>query len=751
MKNLFFFCLLYFSTFKLVFAQAQVDPFNWTEPIVVQSNDIFIQWLESTGGIKHSYQKIYRYKIDSTFLPVDSSISKTLRKEDSRTGGGLYSDAATGKFNIDQYDDVVSIWRGQSGINIMIPQFDTTKSNWTVTIQDSINTIQNDRIYVRTADIDGDSLDEFIIAYLDNEDSVHFNLYDVDSTLHPTLISTFCSEKVIAAKSFQYIRYFIETGDFNGDGTDELVLFATESPQPSTNVRVKIKIFDFESDSIIAKGETFINLSPFNISILSDFAMAGAAGQFKKDSKKEIALISTMIVDGFYYSYNFLLEASSDLQTLTYGSREGLSLNFLTLHDQLGAASGDLNNDGRDEVVFNTGEHNYILATDDNLNLLLKITSNIASGGDDDNLQSYNYIKVKDVNQDNREDIIVVKNFVDNQFADGFFVAIAAADDNLTQLTLLGRLFGDEPQSDTYQQYSIAVGNFDGLDFKIGQPYHYTQNNVVQPLVILNAPPVHFDVLNGQSYDVNECYNGGDCDFFSKYIKQNTTTVEVTTKVHNDWALSAGVGGSGSIVATPLGAGATFNYEAYLLYKHGAHFTNDSTNIRTVTVGVEVQAREDDQIYSTVTDYDLWEYPVFHGNENFPRNTIMTLVPNNVRGQWFPSKSYYALSYIPDHEVGNILSYFPYDTLSNNPNSEQTIKANYVSDSFTLSANTSYDWNLMFNDFTQAQADTTKENGLSFKFSFIVIVQGDFTNTKMTTHRTSVTNQINLKFTFGKC
>ncbi|NIV11361.1 MAG: hypothetical protein GWN62_08775, partial [Aliifodinibius sp.] len=82
----------------------------------------------------------------------------------------------------------------------------------------------------RTGDFDGDSLDEFIVTFLDLDDSVHVNLYDVDSTLHPTLIAHFSDEKVIAGYGFQFIRYFVETGDFNGDGKAEIILQAVKIP-----------------------------------------------------------------------------------------------------------------------------------------------------------------------------------------------------------------------------------------------------------------------------------------------------------------------------------------------------------------------------------------------------------------------------------------------------------------------------------------------------------------------------------------
>src|SRR6185436_3512929 len=99
------------------------------------------------------------------------------------------------------------------------------------------------------------------------------------------------------------------------------------------------------------------------------------------------------------------------------------------------------------------------------------------------------------------------------------------------------------------------------------------------------------------------------------YRKQTTTSVEVSTTVRSDWTTSNGLSLTGAtswgatVEAAPLGVGATasvgvsYNWDFHMLKNWGEHFDSTSTSSTTLTIGVEVTAKEDDRIYSTVTEY----------------------------------------------------------------------------------------------------------------------------------------------------
>lgn len=770
MKKLIYTTLIFI--FALIFTAqiiSQEDPFrvNSDGPKTIKSQDVYLMWMEDIGGgnIKN-YQKVYRYKVSSNLEPsgnYDTMLTKTVRREETRPGKNSYVDVASGRFNVDPYDDIVSVWRtGNSNqkIEIMISHFDTTGffTNTTSSVLDAGENInQNEEIYVRTGNFDADSTDEFIAAYKDNSDSLIFSLFDVDSSLQTTQVSRFSNVKVGFSSLTRFVKYFIETADLNGDGVDELISFTWENPTDPTYIPIEVRIYAIINGAFVQKSTRSINVPRATGLAVQDFIMAAAKGQFDSDESDEIVFSGVVRTNGIHISYYYILNITPDLNTITVGPIAQYTLNPIHSPNDLtefGLATGDLNNiqNKRDEVVFVAGNRLRVCSINDDYSFQTKALINVANGGPNDYKQSNNYLKVSDVNMDNREDIILVKNNVDLSGLDGIEIAaVDFTDSTLNDGThrIIGRMLRDESENDTYHPYAIAVGNFDGFDFKIGQPTHSIENDVSQPIVTVNAPPVHFDILGGNIYDINGCYNGGACDFWAKYNRRTGQTIEVSSKVNSDWVISAGVSYSGDITVEPMGVGISYNYESHFLYKYGEHFSKDTSNTSSIQIGIEIIARDDDRIYSTVTDYDVWEYPVYHGNESNPRNTILTFVPRNVQGNWYGSKSYLAQKFIPEHEVSNILSYYPYDSLVNNPNVSQAVRA-YTSDRIWLDGSSSTTWDVEYSDFQTSQADTSRESGLDIGLQFgIYRFDGDFGDKQMVTHKTSISNSIKIESHVG--
>src|SRR5690606_18029578 len=250
-------------------------------------------------------------------------------------------------------------------------------------------------------------------------------------------------------------------------------------------------------------------------------------------------------------------------------------------------------------------------------------------------------------------------------------------------------------------------------------------------------------------YDINNCYGEDDCGFQATYTKTSTDATEVTTQVIADWGTSVGAGVSGSIETAPMGVGGSVNFEAYFDKTFGKNFTNTNEEGETITVSVEIGAVEDDVIYATVTDYDIWEYPAFHGPEPGPRRFVVAVVPHKPEARWFPSKSWSASSYVPNHEVGNILSYAAYPSLGDTPGVDETIQADYTSDTFVLDANTSYSWSLSTETFTTNQADTTRRSGYDTKVDALVRFGRKYDGSDISTHTTTVRDGLDVAVSLG--
>jgi hypothetical protein len=411
------------------FIQAQEDPFriNETGPRTVQSNDIFINWIQDVGGGNYkSFQKVYRYKTDGILFPpdsifVDTMFTETPKREDTRPAKNTYMDIASGRFSKSRFENTVSIWKTaqtDQKIEIMISNFDTTgffTNTTAITLEtgEPLHFDSQNQIIVRTGDFDADSLDEFIVTYLDDTDSVKFCLYDVDSTLQATQITRSSVVKVGERQAVRFVRYYIQTADLNGDGKDEIILFTKESAIQNDYVPINVRIYSLENDNIVPKGIQIINVSKApSPHELWEFVMGAAKGQFDSDNSDELFLgvVNQCVTasDVARSLCNYILNVSGDLQTITAGPVY-LSADYFPIEyikTPFTVEAGDLNDDGRDEAIVTTwNDVMRIYNVSSDYHFEPKATCILAWGGSYDHSQSSNFLKVGDINMDNKEDI----------------------------------------------------------------------------------------------------------------------------------------------------------------------------------------------------------------------------------------------------------------------------------------------------------------------------------------------------------
>ena len=186
---------------------------------------------------------------------------------------------------------------------------------------------------------------------------------------------------------------------------------------------------------------------------------------------------------------------------------------------------------------------------------------------------------------------------------------------------------------------------------------------------------------------------------------------------------------------------------------YGEKFSKTQNNDTTVQISSQISASGDDLIYATVCDYEVWEYPVIAENNTDFKGYIIALLPTLSENRWFPSKERSASGYIPKHEVGNILSYTPYDNL-NNPDQDENLRGSYLSGSTDLNESTDITFEVNFeNTFTE---ETTRSSEIGLEvgasiggYGIEIAGTANYEQGAVSTHSTTVSNEIDIKVHLG--
>jgi len=776
-----------------VSAQSSNGPFEDLVGKEIESNNIFLLWQqdEGQGDGMQSFQKIYSF--DGTPEHQDDRILEaTQRKIDGRKVRGDQKMTVTkGRFAESPYDYIVAAWEGENRtIELSIPHFDTTDVMWntrsafTVSGPVASQSFSDGRMLIEAGDLNGNGLDEFVLVYEGADNYIHMEVYDTDESLMPVLRASNSDFKVEINDVFFHNRstfpdfkatpFSLTTGDLNGNGRAEIIL-ATFTDL----AEVHLIVYEFVDGNTLIMHEPFsVGDVPFNYSntlfrndIQMELQFVLKAGRFRNRSTDDVAFMWTysQITESSSnwqpptYTYNidsdiFLYQSSGELGQFEKSNNQidfdlswHGSLNSHGFHGLIDMVKGDLTGDGLDDIAVSLQGKQQAFSITNLLDYNILIERN-----QDPWYQapSYNYLAIADVNQNGRGELIVTTIHSQPWVSEneGFSTRILGINDNGDD-EVYGRIVVDEPvgSGEGNRRYAIAAGNFNGHNFRLGEPVYSVATDIVQPLVILNAPPVHFDIFGGVSYDINRCYSGISCDsFMASYTETAVESFGFSLEVKSDWGVSAGVGASGSISGEPLGVGASVNYETYLDGSYGRNFSNTDTETHSTSISVTIGAVEDDQIFATVKDYEIWEYPAFHGNETEPRFHIIAMKPRDVEQRWFPSKSWSANTYIPNHEVGNILSYPAYPELTHNPNLHEPIIANYEFNTYTISANSNVNWKVTIEEFEESEAATSRTIGVDYKnHTSALRLSGYYNDTQSSTHTTTVQEGIEIEIQLG--
>jgi hypothetical protein len=695
----------------------------------------------------------------------------------ANTGNGL-TEMIAGNFTGDSRDEVATVWEcGNRSVALAFSNIDRLTGEWTdlnVTRSDSLALIDlgfpEDSAWIYSfykyrllrlekGNFDLDDRDELVLAYWGADSTIHIELYDDSFGLtHPRAMIAdqhlWAHPLVPRSDDVYDMMYFdIAVEDFDNDGISEVLLIAKDgTAEPSA--KLFAAVYDYNPET-----------AAFTLTTKTDVPHGITLGWYERcrhlyttvgrmnAARKGDGFLSVYFTDpDLQHVYTFLpFDISNDLSGITFGTPTQEYGCVMSL------VSSDINNDGFDETIavrqwdalieqhYHWGDTLFVLTLDTTLTIHRTLATRGASFSGNPTDRVYfeilgrRTVTIGDVDSDTSAASWLPELGIGQAcWPQGQNPVYGLCVYNFTRDTA-GNVTGLQlrVKKDGYPPEKIIAGNFDGGNIRLGLPGHFFKTDIYQPIVILNAPPVHFDVFDTTKYDI--CHSFPDSsDFYSRYEKKSESSVEVQTKVSECWAMSETFGGELSY----LGLGASLSFEQ----RYGKDFSKMDGSSRTITITQTVDAISEDEIFATVIDYDIWEYPVFM--EDSLIGHILVMDPLNVSNQWFPSKSWSAASYIPNHEVGNILSYQRYPSLSNNENVAALISGTY-DNSYTLHASSSYSWDFQFQDFVNSQTETTNKIGLdvgvgaSF-FGISFAGKDTYNRENVSTHKTSVTQDLKI-------
>ncbi len=302
----------------------------------------------------------------------------------------------------------------------------------------------------------------------------------------------------------------------------------------------------------------------------------------------------------------------------------------------------------------------------------------------------------------------------------------------------------------------LIVADIDTATVTVGTPNIYRVNDIVQPLAIINAPPVHYDILNDTTWDVSNRYPlppPTDYDTYVEYHNQTGFTVTTETEMHRDWGVSVGL-------ETWASAGG-FNVSAYLETEYGEGFSKKGGLSESITIGATITAKDDDQLHAVRVSYDVLEYPVVRGGATVGH--VVVASPAQTDQGWSPGKAWE--EWLPDHEVDNVMSYPRRVDIDDNPMMESGVIGN-ASEFYTMQAAAPSQWYLGQQKFTESSVSQSWDMslavgasagyeggfsifGLGFNAGFQVSVDANYSTGQVNTFSTSFSESDSLHVKMG--
>jgi len=649
---------------------------------------------------------------------------------------------------------------------------EVTGNSLTRQITTNVSQSARSQIELRAGNFDEDAGREIVIAWPvgtgGNMEGIEIRIFDlVDGKLEE-----------IASHSINEALYSFDLvmSDLDISGIPEIVIASHQLGL--TGVEVITRVLAYEGGSIMEKVTNTISAFDSGNEFTSDMTLALAQGDFDGDVAPEIAIAIRQAYpgeNGHQIELSFLqavdnmaTPAESVFEELVLANRQVLVDTtyqaFFPAYKPVFIAAGDLNGDGKAESVVHSNSRDVAYYSQmDSLSLIDTKTVDLTSGQDDPIAcftrggREIISLEAGDLNRDGVEELVLVyaegcTEDIISDYMNGARLACDIFDLSSEQEALLTAYYKSEART-SYRGVlaaSFVLGDFNGDNFRLGKGRYFKRSRISHPLIVLNAPPIHFDQIDGAPQDVNHCYNGQTCDFSATYFRSSTVSMKTSSTVSSAWSLSVEVEATATADAVVVKG----SIEASVKGTYGEKFSKYKSSGKRLEISTEVSAIEDDQIYASVNDYDIWEYPVYEKDSLIGH--LISVTPTVIENRWFPSKSFNAFDYLPDHEVGNVLSYR--ERKPDLSSVDRTIS----SDAFTLSANSSNKWTVNEQSFRESGSSFEQEISIEAKLkveaeaqfkiyggSLGVTVEGKYKEKSLSTQQTRVSEELEIEVDLG--
>jgi len=676
---------------------------------LVDNNDLILIWSQGENQNEHfSHQRIYN--LDMTQSTPEQRLVAGEIQTDSLVTGSRQMAVASGNFLGEAHKHFVAAWPGpENSITFTIPDIDSGTLNWTDTFRFSLPgplaAFGSREIHLATGDFFGsERADEFVLGFQGDDNMIHLQVFSFDQgNLMPEPRGSINDGEVFNNDGVRHESWDIVSGDFNGNGHHEIALLFVKSLGGS-NWALTASIYSVnEQGELIPEASKEIFFRPDHT--ITSIDISGSGDDFNVDPNQEIAFGFTFAqLESGNDTHVYILDIVDNLKTIVSSDVSRISEDAQNESEitPFNIDAGDLNGDFRNEIVLVTAGSTRIYAIDNELIPELRLTRGAPapSGGNEDY-----FLAVGDMDGSGRAEIVTATNFreLEPGGVQYFTIWVMSIEEDFSGSLIKGRKeFEEQVSSDTgYRNFAIALGDFSGDRTWLGSPVHQRRTGVLQPSVILHAPPVHYDILNSTVFDVSGCFPNQNCGFQSTYIQTTSDAQTVTIQHHEDWAASAGV------KLTAPGS------ETKVEVTYGEKFSNTATSTETMTISSGRTATGDDWIFVSIYDIDFYEYPVFEGDDPEPKGHFLVSIPANIRPLWIEGKNDQALGNLfrPDHEAGNIMSYRSFDA-EDKPDVDSHILDFQEQ---TVGATGSSFVSLEMAKFTENSAETSWEAGGSFE------------------------------------